>query len=161
MSVSKSHAEAMYEVLHKKLLATTNAWIEAEIYKPGRFAQLFSPYRIKVSWWAKGRSRKSSIMKMSVNGKSSFVDVKIPGHFKDPYDRQVRNLDACSMSIIFNEICKLSDEGYSLVYMNSELCKKKEPVEFIKPYEGSSLQIEADLLAPDFAWMDKPIEVLF
>ena len=160
MLVSKSHAKAMYEVLHKKLLATVDTYIEAEIYKYDKYALLSSPYRIKVSWWAKGRSRKSSIMKISPDGKISFVDVKIFRQF-DLYDRQMRNLDACSMSIVFNEMCRLSDEGYSLVYMKSELCKKKEPVEFIKPYEGSSLQIEADILAPDFAWMDKPIEFPF
>ena len=161
MPVSKSHARAMYEVLHKKLLATVETYIEAEIYKPGRFALLSSPYRIKLSWWAKGRYRKSSIMKISANGKSSFVDIKILGWFNDSYERQMRNLDACSMSIIFNEMCRLSDEGYSLVYMNSELCKKKEPVEFIKPYEGSSLQIEADILAPDYAWADESLEFPF
>lgn len=98
-------------------------------------------------------------MTVSPNGKRSFFEVKIPGTFNDKYDRHLRNLDAVAMATVFNELCKLSDEGQSLIYLESELCQKKQPIEFIKPCEGSSLKIEADLLAPDFAYLDKPVDL--
>ena len=98
-------------------------------------------------------------MAASPNGKRNFFEVKISGTFNDSYDRQLGNLNPDALAMVFNELCKLSDEGQSLIYLESELCQKKQPIEFIKPYEGSSLKIEADLLAPDFAYLDKPVDL--
>lgn len=156
--ISRSLAFAMYTVLHKKLLGKSEyTWINASIYKPGKWQMLVDHYRLKLSGW-KGRPRTSSVMAVSPNGNRKFFEVKIPGQFTEDYYRQLRNLDAVAMSTIFNALCKLSDEGHSIVYLESEICKKKEVIEFIKPYEGSSLLIEADLLAPDFAYLDRPTD---
>ena len=157
-NVSRSLARSMYDVLHKKLLGESD-WITAEIYQPGKCPSCLSDWRMRVSGWRNGRYMRSSIMTMSSNGKRNFFEVKIPGVFNDSYDRQLRNLDVDAMATVFNELCKLSDEGLSLIYLESELYKKKQSIEFIKPYEGSSLKIEADLLAPDFAYLDKPVDL--
>lgn len=98
-------------------------------------------------------------MTVSPNGKRSFFEVKLAGTFNDVYDRQLRNLDASAMATVFNELCRLSNEGHSIIYLESELCQKRQPIEVIKPYEGSSLQIEADLLAPDFSYLDRPVDL--
>ena len=98
-------------------------------------------------------------MVVSPNGKRSFFEVKISGVFNDSFDRKLYNLDASAIATVFNELCKLSDEGQSLIYLESKRRQKKQPIEFIKPYEGSSLKIEADLLAPDFAYLDKPVDL--
>lgn len=156
-NVSRSLAFAMYTVLHKKLLDAYN-WIEAEIYQPGKYPSFSAPWRVKVSGW-NGRYRRSSIMTVSPNGKRNFFEVKIAGTFNDAYYRQLHNLDAGAMAAVFNELCRLSNEGHSIIYLESKLCQKRQPIEIIKPYEGSSLQIEADLLAPDFSYLDRPVDL--
>jgi len=158
INVSRSLARSMCDLLHKKLLGESS-WITVEIYQPGKYPSCFGTWRMRLSGWRNGRYRKSPIMTVSPNGKRNFFEVKISGTFNDSYDRQLGNLNSDALATVFNELCKLSDEGLSLIYLESELCQKKQPVEFIKPYEGSSLKIEADLLAPDFAYLDKPADI--
>ena len=151
----RSLARAKYEILHNKILSN-KSWCNAEIYKPGKYAFYKTPYRIKVHWW-NNRAYNATLKIIDKKGKINFLEFNIPGSFPENWDRQLENLDAYIMSsLVFDKICRLSDDGYSIGYSLSELCKKKEYVEIIQPYEGSKMQIEADMMAPDFAYLDEP-----
>lgn len=147
--MSRSLAHVQWEILHDKFRGE-NSWCNAMIYK----TSTFKLWRIRCSWF-EHRSMNSTLYKVDAHGKSSFFEVKIPGTFNDNWDKAIQNFDPLAMNTVFSEICRLSDEGYTIALHKSEICKKKEIVEVIKPFEGSSLQIEADMKAPDFAYLDK------
>jgi hypothetical protein len=69
----------------------------------------------------------------------------------------VNTLPSKWVAYIFDELCKMSDQGMKLILMPRSIHNGQhiEPITLMKPYEGSQLQIEADLKSPDYAYLDE------
>lgn len=159
--VSRSLAYAMCEVLRKRLLNHLNAFIyDAYLYKPNNnlYGYFDSSWRVRLSWHGNIVGN-SPLMKVDAAGKVSFFNLNAHLDNPDVWGRHIHCLNNDNTALLFNELCRLSDEGYAIAAYKSELRKKKEIITFIQPFEGSSMQIEADLLQPDFADMD-PLSLL-
>ena len=122
---------------------------------------------IRLGFWKNTKVRHTTLMKVGSDGQAKFIKFNL-GQF-DEDNPTALNISLEHMTrplfcAIFDEICRISDEGYSIVYYESQTIyprtKTKTLHTFLPPMQGSILQIKADMLSPDFAYMDKKIDSL-
>ena len=148
----------------KDLCRKTDFVFSSKLVKTKRAISIWPEFRVVLS---KFNNRLSTCihhvaLKYEDLGKRlHFFKPKIDGTLllgTDFYDKDELHLDLMPRkltSTVFDQLCELSDSGCRIVLQTYEpKTKKKEMVVFIDAYEGSKLQIEADLKAPDFASLD-------
>jgi hypothetical protein len=119
---------------------------------------------IRLGFWKNTKVGHTTLMKVGSDGKPKFIKFNL-GSF-DEYNQTSLSIPFGHMSrllfcAIFDEICRISDEGYSIVYYESQTIypntRTKTLHTFLPPMQGSILQIKADMRSPDFAYMDKKV----
>lgn len=121
-------------------------------------------WALHVGWFANSKTKSAKLMKQDLNGAVSNMYFNLGLNLKFYGIENMIYLNRMPKSIfgaIFDEICRLTNEGYSIGYYvtpdkSSHINTKTFSV-LLKPYQGSELLIEADLSSPDYAYLDKTI----
>ena len=144
--------------------------ILGQCLKKNKHDFLGKKWTLRVGWFAfaKNKVKTAKLMKQDPNGKISNIYFNLGMNQVDGIRNYVylEQLSRPIFGAIFDEICRLTNEGYSIGYYVTP--DKGLPIRtktfsvLLKPYQGSELLIEADLSSPDYAYLDAKInDVMF
>ena len=118
--------------------------------------------------------RTAVLMAESLDGKLHYAAVTLPAAvFSEwsSWSRRSSKRDTVHLSMlpmewtahVLDDLCKMSDTGVKLVYVKKSAKRgvKSEVSVFLDSYHGAKVQIEAELAAPEFAYLDEIVEVPF
>ena len=163
-SIPQSLMQAKYEVFNELCRNGELMFIFNNVVYRTPHDWKYEKCMIRLGFWKNAKVRHTTLMKVGKDGQAKFIKFNL-GQF-DEYDPNALSIPFGHMSrplfcAIFDEICRISDEGYSIVCYESQTIypniRTKTLHTFLPPMQGSILQIKADMRSPDFAYMDKKI----
>lgn len=160
-SALNSLVYAKYRVFQNLCMNHDPKFIFGNVLYRNKHDVLGEKWKLKLGWFNCRFTSKTALMKIDFKQKPSFITFNFGPYFTSQHSDicDISYMNRYEFGAIFDELCRISDEGYAIVYRVPKFTSAHPGISpgiytFIQPNSGSNLQIEADLLAPDFAYLD-------
>lgn len=168
MEMLKTDFSALNSLVHAKYIVFQNLCMNHdpkfifgnELYR-NKHDIFGERWKLKLGWFNNRSTSKATLMKTDFKKKPHFITFNLGPYFTSQHTNEcfISYMNRHEFGIIFDELCRISDEGYAIVYRIPKFTSAHPGISpgiytFIPPNSGSKLQIEADLLSPDFPYLD-------